>query len=220
MNSKKAVSIGFIAVLLMSFATILPTQAAGYDGGNWICVDPPYIRGGAVGSGFYVKINISATAVYGIDWKFQWNNTLIGLYNNNATADIVVTPPWSPYLEGLNQYTHDVVPGMDEHYAGYSAIGTTTYTGNKTICTYHFKVLYAPAMGDPDINSTLDIVDEDTIMVPYTGLMDYDMHDGEYVIPEFSTIVFIAVLMAATLVAVVFGRTSWLKKRRGSFIAS
>ena len=182
MNSKKAVSIGFIAVLLMSFATILPTQAAGYDGGNWICVDPPYIRGGAVGSGFYVKINISATAVYGIDWKFQWNNTLLKLATDNATADIVVTPPWSSYLEGLNQYTHDVVPGIDEHYAGYSAKGTTTYTGNKTICTYHFKVKYAPGTGEPGASCLLNLVDEDTIMVPYEGEMEYDIYDGLYVI--------------------------------------
>jgi len=182
MNSKKAVSIGFIAVLLTSFATILPIQALEYNGGNWICVDPPYIEGGAVGSDFYVNINISATGVFGIDWKFQWNNTLIGLYTPNATIDIVPDPPWSPYLEGLNQYTEDVVPGIDEHYAGYSATGSNTYTGNATICTYHFKVLYAPAMGDPDINSTLDLVDEDTIMLPLEGEYDPppDIYDGLY----------------------------------------
>jgi len=188
MNSKKIVSIGLTAILLMSFATIftsiLPVFALPDPEVASIWVDPAYINGSAVleanpAGDFYVRIKVNATDIMAAAYMLHWNNTLIGFANNDFATDHVITQPtgWmvAPPDIPTDIYTPDVVLGIDEHvFAGLGLTGQNLT--NWTLCTYHFKVLYVPdvEMGEPAASCTLDLIDgvtKDTDLSP-SGELD------------------------------------------------
>jgi hypothetical protein len=155
MNTKKTVSIGFIAILLMSFAAILPIKA---PDANAIWVDPDYYLGTSVGEEFEVKINVnvSAPAFAGFEFKFQWNNTLLEIVGNS----IVISCPWSPNFIAKNTTTTDVVPGIDQHWVAASLLAPATpVTGVYTLFKLEFRVRYQPYFPEADGSSVLDLVD-------------------------------------------------------------
>src|SRR3989304_9383566 len=91
MNSKKIVSIGFIAILLTSFVAIL-TPSISAASPNWIEVIPPSVfldnSTNRVGNTFKINVSITVTNLYGFEYKLAWNKTLL-----QCTSRVVVAPP-------------------------------------------------------------------------------------------------------------------------------
>lgn len=175
--SGKVRSVAWITLILISIATIgiaLQNQPVKALPDDWITVYPASYEGTTIGEEFTIKINISVADLAGFEYKFRWNNTLLNV------TQIDITPPWSGYFIGANE-TSDLGDGRDQHLLGVAALPITGWTGEATICTYTFKVIYAPYPPEPDGYSLLDL--EDTkFSDPAAQPIIHDTYDGEYTI--------------------------------------
>jgi hypothetical protein len=166
---KKMLSTVAIAMLAVSMLMAIPMVKASPD---WIAVDPVSYTGSSIGETFTVDINVSATGLAGFEYKFKWNNTLLDVIG------IVITPPWGGYFIGVNT-TSDLGDGRDQHFLGVASLPTTGFTGDATLCTYTFQVIYEPYFPEGDGYSLLDLQDtkfSDTGGNPVA----HDTYDGEY----------------------------------------
>lgn len=174
----KVKSAAWITLILISIATIgiaLHYKPAIVKASpDWIAVSPLSYEGSTIGEEFTVDINVSVTGLVGFEYKFIWNNTLLDV------IQITITPPWGGYFIGGNATT-DLGDGRTQHLLGVASLPTTGFTGDATICTYTFKVIYAPYFPEGDGYSLLDLQDtkfSDTSANPIT----HDTYDGEYAI--------------------------------------
>jgi hypothetical protein len=171
MYKKKMLALTIATLLAASILMGIPLVKASPD---YIGVWPVSYEGHTIGEEFTIDINVSAINLAGFEYKFRWNNTLLEVISYS------ITPPWATYFIGGDVMT-DLGDGRNQHLLGVSSLPVTGWTGETTICTYTFKVKYAPYFPEPDGYSLLDLVDTkfaDTVPLP----IPHDEYDGEYTI--------------------------------------
>jgi len=163
-----------IVGLLTASMTMALTPFAAASPDDWIAVYPAYYEGTTIGEEFTIDINISVANLAGFEYKFRWNNTLL------EVTKIQITPPWATYFIGSN-VTSDLGDGRNQHFLGVASLPTTGWTGETTICTYTFRVIYKPHFPEPDGYSLLDLVDT-KFSDPSATPIPHETYDGEYTI--------------------------------------
>lgn len=220
MYMKKPLSIGFVALLLLSMVMVMaaPVTAkpAPPDEAS-IWVEPDFVNGCLVGLGntflLEVEINVSDTCgdplnpgIYAFAFKLSWNNTLINVtsYETYAPSD----GAWEDGYDAVDRF--DVEDDTTTHVFGASARGVpAAFSGNMTVAEYNFTVL-----DEPPVVVSSDLHLSDCVFIDsLEGSFDATAYDGEYVIPEFPVALIAPLFIVATLVAVI------LRKRRISFVA-
>ena len=185
---------------------------------------PPEVTVPSVGQRFTLNITIADVAdLYGYEVKVYYNSTQLDALWNVLPSDHFMRP--------LAGGTFFVVKNSSDN--AYNATHKFAWFGGS---------LLAPELPRAGSGTLFQIVFNATAKGgPYSVYINYPgnpypakladsssppntipctaEHSYITVIPEFPASLFIVVLMAATLVAVTFGRTAWLRKRRSSFIA-
>jgi len=195
MHTKRLLSIGFVVMLLMSMAAVLPFPAQAVPAQS-IWVEPPSTTGLNMGDEFVVdvKINVTdpdgggpATGLYGFQYRLKWNGTVLNAITIDTRTDNV--PPgdlltgWTAIYIAANTTT------ASNHTYAVSATGGVAFTGVAILCRYKFKVMYQPAFPEPDFVGALDLDETYNILVSDTATpIPHTTGDGEYtilsVVPE------------------------------------
>ena len=218
MRKKLALTI----LLLTLLSPIVAIKQVGAPSTAVVSVDPSEITVQNVGETFTIKINISdVTDLAGYDFKLYYNNTLLKALSiafplGHFLTPTTVTGQFYVQAQDIHQdfnSTHGQVRVValllhEPAKSGSGVLVTVTFNATAKGGPSKLELSY------PNYEYPVKLSDPDSVRIPCTATPAYVT-----VLPEFSTIVFMVVLMVATLVAVIFGRTSWLKKRRGSFVA-
>lgn len=125
----------------------------------------------AYGETFTVDIKLAnVTNLFGYEFKFYWNTTLLNLVN------VQITPPWPKYFIGKNETDRN----LGRYWLGVCLVGTPTFSGSTTLAKLTFKIAYDPLYPQ---NKTCKLDLADTILTAPMGELIYHMtHDGTYYI--------------------------------------
>jgi len=197
MRAKKPLSLGFVALLLLSMA--ISVTATPWDGvpddptdAQAIWVDPKNTTGLALDGVFTVDILINVTdppglgtGLYGFQYKLKWNSTVLEAVEIQTHTDNVPTGDLLPGWTSVYVAANDTGPisgsssGWGNHSYAVAAISGVAFTGVDSLCTYKFRVLWQPGESEPDYIGLLDLyddilVDDTAAEIPHTTV------DGEY----------------------------------------
>ena len=165
MSIRKLLSIGFVAMLLLTITMIMMPASTVTVPAQSIWIDPthphPSVTNLNVSDTFTVdvKVNVtsptspSGTGMFGFEYKLFWNYTYVDVTSYTPHVPSGWEPP-----NGFLVKDDWSVPGR--HWYSYSCLaGATPYTGVTSLCTYNFNVTDQPAYPDPDFSGTLDLQD-------------------------------------------------------------
>lgn len=196
MYSKKLLSIGFIALLVLSTAMVTVT-ANPWDtvvddphAANAIWVDPnSYLTSLeldtlAESNTFTVDvlINVSVSSpllgLYGFEYKLSWDESLIDV------VDIQYHAPagWTSVFEVAN-YTRDFnsIPGKNEtHVLSLTTLAGAAFQGVMSLCTYVFHVETSVFEPSPNTIGTLDIWEDILVDKYQASEIAHSTDDGDY----------------------------------------
>jgi len=185
MNIKKYVTLSMLLVVMLGFLAFQLPKTVFAEPANSIYVVPNMVNATLMGLGIgdtfdvYIHVNFTTPALYGFEYKFFWNNTLINLigYDGDHPGYPLVSLPWSPNFIAKNDTS---VPGR--YWLGASALaGATPFSGETWVTRLTFQIAYKPSYPEPDMSCALDLVDtkmsdESATPIPHTA------YDGEYYI--------------------------------------
>jgi len=178
-----------------------------------LSLDPLKITGIELGENFTVALNITNVATMkGVAFKLDYNTTILDatlVTSTSITDDATNKLPVDANLTFHWDGPPTINDTMGRVWVAFW--GFTTYTGSGVLFTINFT---ATAAG----NSTMHIYDTE-VLDNFGEDILHDVNDGEInVIPEFPTMVLIAVLLTATLAATFLGKMFWSRKRLGPAI--
>jgi hypothetical protein len=190
MHIKKGLSIGFVALLVLSMtAVVVPITSAVPAQAIW--VEPVDSGTKNLGDSFTVavKINITdpdggggQTGLFGFEYKLGWDNTSVSLtsydpHGDNAPPGDLLTG-WTSSLVAKDDTS---VSGI--HWYGVSALTGAAFTGVFSLAEYTFQVISQPAFPNPDYVGSLDIYDDKLVADFDAGLIAHTTTDGSYTVP-------------------------------------
>lgn len=136
-------------------------------------VDPATVEYWTVsyGENFTVEVKIEeVTALYGYEFKFYWNTTLLDL------VDVQITPPWSNYFIIKDEINET----LGRYWLSVGAIGVPSFNGSTTLARLTLESTYDPVYPE---NRTCNLDLADTKLSAPLGVLIYHMvKDSKYVI--------------------------------------
>jgi len=177
MNFKKYVMLSMLVTMLLGLIAFTLPKTVFAEPANSIYVIPSMVNATLMGLGIgdtfdvYIQVNFTTPALFGFEYKFFWNNTLINL------VDLEIQLPWSPNFIAKNDTS---VAGR--YWLGASALsGATPFSGETWVTCLTFQIVYKPLYPEPDMSCVLDLADtkmsdESATPIPHTA------YDGEYYI--------------------------------------
>jgi hypothetical protein len=170
MHTKKVLSIGFIALLVLSITAIaIPITTALPAWAIW--VEPADSGIFNTGDSFTVDVMINVTdpdgagpllGLFGWEYKFTWNNTALSLTSNDPHGDGTpgtdLLPGHASVFVAINSIT-DLGDGRDQHWYAVSALTGTAFAGVASLGSYTFQVLTVPEFPALNYTGVLDLLD-------------------------------------------------------------
>jgi hypothetical protein len=204
MHTKKPLSIGVVALLLLSIL-MLASPINGEPappGGGVLWLEPSYVNGSAVGLGntFIVELwaNISTTAgVIGLEgcfayaYWFGWNDTLLEIQSHSTFPPSDIWTGGIFVVEDALKDT-DANTKNDLHSYSVTALGNPPgWKDGRKIAEYTFKVVYEPVSPEPTASCALDTTnkgfadgDEEAMTITvYDGLYEFPVAGPPPTIP-------------------------------------
>jgi hypothetical protein len=190
MHIKKVLSIGFIALIVLSLTVVaIPITSAVPAQAIW--VEPVDSGTKNLGDSFTVaiKINITdpdgaggETGLFGFEYKFGWDDTSVSLTSYDVHGDNAppgdLLPGW---LSSLVAKDDTSVSGI--HWYGVSALTGVAFTGVYSLAEYTFQVISQPTFPAADYVGVLDIYDDKLVADFDAGLITHTTGDGAYTVP-------------------------------------
>jgi len=200
-HMKKTFSIGFVALLLLSMATVAvadpwdtvvdnPTPAQA------VWVDPKNTTGLDIGDEFVVDVICNITdpnplasppdGIFGFEYKLKWNSTIL----NVASIQYHTPSEWTMPFEVANSTSDESGDGhADLHWLGVATLAGTSFAGVTSVCTYNFTVLWQPVEPAPDFCGLLDLYEteftDDTATIIISDTIPTGTTvDGTYCVPS------------------------------------
>ena len=213
MYFKKVLSIGFIALIVLSMTAIaIPITTAAPAQAIW--VEPLDSGSKNLGDSFTVaiKVNITdpdggggETGMFGFEYKFGWDDTVLSLTSYVVHGDNA--PPGDMPAGWASSFVaKDDTSVSGRHWYSVSALTGTAFTGVYSLAEYTFQVISQPALPDPDYNGVLDIYD-DKLVDDKAGLIPHTTGDGAYTVPSVVPPLPTLKLTPAPLITGVYGET-------------
>jgi len=214
MYIKKVLSIGFIALIVLSMTAVaIPITSAVPAQAIW--VDPLDSGAKNLGDSFTValKVNITdpdggggETGMFGFEYKFGWDDTVLSLtsyavHGDNAPPGDLL-PGW---LSSLVAKDDTSVSGR--HWYGVSALTGVAFTGVYSLAEYTFQVISQPSLPNPDYVGVLNIYDDKLVADFDAGLIAHTTGDGSYTVPSVIPPLPTVKLTPAPLIVGVYGVT-------------
>jgi hypothetical protein len=204
MNIKKVLSIGFIAMILLSMTAVtIPITGAVPADAIW--VEPADSGNKNLGDSFTVAVMVNITNMYGFEYKFGWDDTVLSLTSYDPHGDNTpggdMPAGWASSFVAKDDTT---VSGR--HWYGVSALSGTAFTGVYSLAEYTFQVIDQPALPDPDYVGVLDIYD-DKLVDDAAALIPHTTGDGAYTVPSVVPPLPDLKLKPAPLIEGVYGET-------------
>ncbi|MEA2090716.1 MAG: CARDB domain-containing protein [Thermoproteota archaeon] len=180
-----------IATVITALNALLPTVNAV---GNWLAVDPLSYTGTELHEEFQVKINVSATNMYGYAFSLFWNQTLLNVTHVEKTLPSEWGGNCKDFGDGLIWNFSDPGNLRGELWRGYNNYGAyisavtafvpaTEINGTWTVATLNFTVMHKPYWPEPSGYSLLNLTK--TALSRKAGVpISHDTYTGEYRIEQ------------------------------------
>ena len=198
---KKTFSIGFVALLLLSMATVAvadpwDTVVDDPNPAQAVWVDPKNTTDLDIGDEFVVDVICNITdpnpmasppdGIFGFEYKLKWNSTIL----NVASIQYHTPSEWTMPFEVANSTSDESGDGhADLHWLGVATLAGTAFAGVTSVCTYNFTVLWQPVEPAPDFCGLLDLYETEftddtaTIIISDTVPAGTTV-DGGYCVPS------------------------------------